>query len=96
MSVHKCAGAHGGQKGAEDPLELELQPVVSCLVGAGLKQLCSQPLSLLPSPGCFSVKPSMVPGCEQVLEMLLAGAAPVTVSEKLRKSTLDGGRVWST
>lgn len=70
--------------------------VVSCLVGAELKQLCSQPPSLLPSPGCFSVKPSMVLGYEQVSETLLAGAAPVIVSEKLRKLTLDGGRVWST
>ena len=33
-------GAHGGQKKALDPLELEPQMVVSCLVGAG-KQIKS-------------------------------------------------------
>jgi hypothetical protein len=29
---HRCSGALGGQKRASDPLELELQAVVSCLV----------------------------------------------------------------
>lgn len=35
MSVTSCAsGAHGGQDGALDPMELELQVVVSHHVGA--------------------------------------------------------------
>jgi hypothetical protein len=43
---HMCA--HGGQKQASDPLELELQVVVSCHVGAG-----NQPKDLGKSNQCF-------------------------------------------
>ena len=37
----------------------------------------------------------MVPGYKQVSDTLLAGAAPVTISEKLRKLTRDGDHVCS-
>ena len=30
-----CADAHRGQKKVVDPLQLDLQPMVSCRVGAG-------------------------------------------------------------
>lgn len=53
---HMCAGTHGGQKRALDPLGLELQTVVSLHAGAGnqTQVLCKshrEPLSQCSSPG---------------------------------------------
>ena len=57
MSVHHVCSAHGSQKGQSDPLELELQMVVSLYVGAGNQtwvlwksSLCLQLLDHLSSP----------------------------------------------
>lgn len=54
------AGAHGGQKKAADPLELEFQAVVSCLIrgigtesGSSARAVCALEPSLYPILGTF-------------------------------------------
>ena len=48
--VHMSADACGGQKRASDPLELELQEVVSCHVGAGNEPSSAQCVLLTSEP----------------------------------------------
>lgn len=58
MSV--CAAAYRGQKKASDPLELELQFIVSCHVAVGKLNLClleDQPVLLIDEP---SLQPSIL------------------------------------
>lgn len=52
--MHHVCSAHGGQKGALDPLALELQAVVSHLVGAGssatVASVCNNYQAISPAP----------------------------------------------
>ena len=54
--VHMYVGACGGQKRVPDPLELELQRVVTCLVGVPI--LNSGPLKGKQSFNCRAISPA--------------------------------------